>query len=325
MAHPALPIMLAVLLLLAQQQSPAFRVRSSAWTEGGTCVADIELLNDSAAPVELNPEELTITYRGVVSNSACKAHTVPARVEGRVNGIGRAAHVLVRASDCDRERCVETASVELLGADGRDQRRIVSVAPGEGIILRIRFQHEHFLFGRYDPLIGQRELLLSWGPVFAKLRLVHEQPQSFQGAGEINLEPSPSRQDPTFYSSAPGSLYLAADIPGYQYYRFADVPVRYGSYWLLRFRYAIALGTTASCRVRIVEYQDAPRYWRRLGGGFDCELVRQGGWVTFERRFRVGPETTTLALDFRLTGSDVGEMWVDDVQLIPLPLAKTSP
>src|SRR5262249_25132728 len=114
------------------------------------------------------------------------------------------------------------------------------------------------------------------------------------------------------------SLYLAADVPGYQYFRFDDVPVRYGTRFRVSFWYLTALGTEGSCRVRVMEYQDTPNAWYRLDGGLDEELPAQGTWTYFQQTFRTLADTTTMALDFRIVGANIGELWIDDVELAPL-------
>lgn len=293
------------------------------WTEGGTSVVLLEIRNPFPNPTELKLSGLAIDYSAVLANSACKPHAIPRRVRAVVSDASAGAVVVVKEGKTQKDRCSERiriASIQPKPVDG-----VVRLDQGASVTLRLEFFHDHFLYGEYDPLLGAREITVRWGPLVAMAKVLFPEQVSGRAATTVELEPSRGRQDPTFYTSAPGSLYLAADIPGYQYYRFDDVRVRYNSTWTLRFRYAIARGTRAACYVRVVEYQDAPRYWRRLGGGFDCELTEQGRWVTFERTFRVGPETTTLAVDFRVTGSDVGEMWVDDVELVPSPVRGGNP
>jgi hypothetical protein len=50
-----------------------------------------------------------------------------------------------------------------------------------------------------------------------------------------------------------------------------------------------------------------------------------GRWVHVERIFRTEPEATTLALDFRIVGADVGELWIDDVLLEPVGAGPEGP
>ena len=64
-------------------------------------------------------------------------------------------------------------------------------------------------------------------------------------------------------------LYLAADIPGFQYFRFDDIHPKAGDTFELSFDYCIFVGTEGTCHVRVMEFQDTPNAWYRLDGGFD--------------------------------------------------------
>jgi hypothetical protein len=66
---------------------------------------------------------------------------------------------------------------------------------------------------------------------------------------------------------------------------------------------------------------DTPTAWKVLNeGAHDLDLTIVGRWTKVERVFRTESDTTTLALDFRInSNSDLGEMWIDDVDLVPLP------
>jgi hypothetical protein len=110
---------------------------------------------------------------------------------------------------------------------------------------------------------------------------------------------------------------LAADVPGYQYFRFDDMPVRFGTRFRLSYWYLIAVGTEGACQVRVMEYQDTPNAWQRLNGGFDLPIETQGRWQRFEQEFQTRDETNMMAIDFRIVGANAGEMWIDDVELRP--------
>ena len=139
--------------------------------------------------------------------------------------------------------------------------------------------------------------------------------------------PPEDRRDTRHYVSAPDSLHLEAHIPGNQYYRFPERPVRYGTKMRLRFWYLIAAGTEGECRARVAQYKDTPTAWKVLTDGAHEEvLTTVGRWVKVERVFRTETEATTLALDFRISGgAEVGEMWIDDVSLEPVVTTSTQP
>jgi hypothetical protein len=192
------------------------------------------------------------------------------------------------------------------------------VAPGQTIWLYVALEHEHFLYGTYDPLLGARQLEIRLGPC----RFIDSIPLDAEQAPatpvvKLSIPPK-ERHDQRQFRSEPDSLYLAADVPGYQYFRFDDMSVRYGTQFKLSFWYLVALGTEGSCHVRVMEYQDTPNAWYRLDGGFDEPITAQGRWRRFEQTFQTRDETTTMALDFRIVGANVGEMWIDDIELVPL-------
>jgi len=138
-------------------------------------------------------------------------------------------------------------------------------------------------------------------------------------------EPPDDRRDTRHFVSSPDSLHLEAHIPGHQYYRYPERPVRYGTKMRLRFWYLIAAGTEGECRVRLAQYKDTPTSWRVLSqGGFEQVLETIGHWVKVERVVHAESEATTVALDFRIVPeTNVGEMWVDDVSLEPVGSSTT--
>jgi hypothetical protein len=296
----------------------------SIWANPGRCWIRYELTHAGAGPLILKADQLRVHYIGTLSNSACPAHQVPRRVHaslGPENGF-EAVSVLLEASS-EKDRCSERLWVGIATAPETIPQRpqslgeALTVEPGSSLWVVLGSEHQHFLYGPHDPLLGRRQVLIEWDGFQLKDSVELPSYDSSQDAVAYRLEPPASRLDPRRCVSRPGSLYLAADLPGYQYFRFDDVQVRYGSAWILRFKYLTAPGSEARGRVRVVEYQDAPRCWRRLGGAFDVELPPSPRWTEFTQPFRVSAQATTLALDFRMTGSDVGELWVDDVELTP--------
>jgi hypothetical protein len=225
----------------------------------------------------------------------------------------------------ERQRCRERVSLGLSAGDRPVTDPMPSkinflpmrVAPGQTIWLYLSFDHEHFLYGTYDPLLGERRVDVQIGPcrLVDNIPLQSEQPVAPAVALSV---PPKERMDSRQFRSAPDSLYLAADVPGYQYFRFDDMPVRFGTRLKLSFWYLIAVGTEGTCHARVMEYQDTPNAWYRLDGGFDELLSVQGRWRRFEQILTTRRETTTMALDFRIVGANVGEIWIDEIQLTPL-------
>jgi hypothetical protein len=204
-------------------------------------------------------------------------------------------------------------------AAGAESQPILSLAPGAIVRVRLRLEHLHVLYGDYDPLLGVRTLELQLGAATLRDALPLDREQYLALPKYTWPEPPEDRRDTRYFVTGPDSLHLEAHIPGNQYYRFPERPVRYATKMRLRFWYLIAEGTEGDCRIRIAQYKDTPSAWKVLAeGGFEQCLGTVGRWVKFERVFRTEPDATTLALDFRISGADIGEMWIDDLSFEPL-------
>ena len=319
------------------------------------------------------PRDIEINYgdkEQYVSNSKIIPHTIPRISYSKFNlGETNSLPITVIANTNDRQRCKEKITVSFLVVDKfktglnkfstpvyrpLDRLEELSLNPGNTFQVAYTIDHEHFLYGTYDPLLGERKFIIRLGD--------HKIHSTFDLSSEVNPvivtpklnKPPEERMDTRQFRSAPDSLYIAADIPGYQYFRFDDMPVRYSDTFKLSFWYLIAIGTGGNCHVRIMEYQDTPNAWYRLEGGFDKELHLesfsqdsinnlltskkndkekeakqveeklkiQGKWQKIETIFKLQNETTTMALDFRIVGANVGEMWIDDINLENLSIEK---
>ena len=140
-------------------------------------------------------------------------------------------------------------------------------------------------------------------------------------------EPPEDRRDTRHFVSGPDSLHLEAHVPGNQYYRFPDRPVRYGTRMQLSYWYLIAPGTEGEFRVKVSPVQGEPQRLEVLhAGGSDVGHGGIGRWTKVERIIRTEPEATSLALDFRIcNNADVGEVWIDDVKLEPAATGPAGP
>ena len=186
--------------------------------------------------------------------------------------------------------------------------------------VRLRLEHQHVLYGDYDPLLGVRTVEITLAGATVRDVVPLDREQYLAQPRFAWPEPPEDRRDTRHSVSGPDSLHLEAHVPGHQYYRYPDRPVRYGTPMRLRFWYLIAAGTEGECRVRVAQYKDTPTSWRMLtDAGFEKCLKAVGRWTKVEHVFPTEAEATTLALDFRIAGdTDVGEMWIDDVSLEPV-------
>jgi hypothetical protein len=326
-------------------ESPRLAVleRSISQDQGGWRV-DYRLRYDGPTGVVVTPTEISAKVEGWVSNSRVASHAVPrwsSVVVSGPSGLSGVGEVVTSADEA--QRCRERAVVQVWTGEEAppeparpapaarpapsEPAPLFSLAPGAAFRVRIRLEHQHFLFGDYDPLLGNRALELHLGAAVLRDVIPMDREQYLAQPKYTWPAPPEDRRDTRHYISAPDSLHLEAHIPGNQYYRFPERPVRYATKMRLRFWYLIAPGTEGECRARIAQYKDTPTAWKVLTeGGHEVCLTTVGRWVKVERVFRTEPDATTLALDFRISGADVGEMWIDDVSLEPVgPVATAGP
>lgn len=298
---------------------------------------DIEYRLRNAGPValEVDPAHASAEVVGFVSNSRVPAHGCPRRAdhglaapEDAVAPSFDSMAVLIPSADeagqCrehatlelrpdDRAACAEGAAEPLPPAPFR-------VEPGECLVARLRLEHQHFLSGPFDPLLGEREFTLRIGPATLRDDLPLDRPLT-EVFPPCTWGPIPAeRLDPRLFVSAPDSLYLAAHRPGHHGYDFPERPVRYDTPMRLSFWYLIAPGSSSRYSAEIKQYRDAPRSYRALAQGrIEQPLCTTGRWVHVERLIRTDPEATTLRLRFLIDSElESGEMWIDDVCLDPV-------
>jgi hypothetical protein len=195
----------------------------------------------------------------------------------------------------------------------------LSLGPQAIVGVRLRFEHQHILYGEYDPLLTMRSIMLTIGSITVGEIVPLDREQYLAQPRFHWSEPPSERRDPLHAISGPDSLHLEAHIPGHQYYRFVDRPVRYSTLMRLRFWYLIAAGTEGDCKVKVSQYKDADT-WRMLNNGcFEQCLKKVGRWTKVEQVVQTEAEATKLILEFKIVGdTEVGEMWIDDVSLEPL-------
>ena len=310
----------------ADPRAPRFVLsRRSVAQDQGAWVLDYQLRHTSPTGVIVARSEVSAVIEGWVSNSRVASHAVPRQSRVTVSGTSAASGTgdVIVSSD-ESQRCRERVVISIWADDGpspeSELATLVSLPP-EGVVhLRLRVEHQHVLYGDYDPLLGVRNVSLTLGS--SRLRdQVALDCEHYVAQPKFSWpEPPDDRRDTGQFISPPDSLHLEAHIPGHQYYRYPERPVRYGTKMRLRFWYLIAEGTEGECRVRLAQYKDTPTSWRVLShGGLEDVLETVGRWTKVERVIRAEPEATTMALDFRIVpDTNVGEMWIDDVSLEPV-------
>lgn len=305
-------------------------VRRSWRPDGGAWIVDYQIRNETTAGLVVVPSEIEVKSEGWVANSRIAGHAAPRRVVVTVKpGEKATADGEVIAAADDAGRCRERLSLAVWSDDLAPEPSArsadaavapISLAPGATGLVRLRFAHQHVIHGDYDPLLGERTVAVRVGQ------------ETFHDVVPLDREPGPAhpttawpeppddRRDPGRFVTGPDSLHLEAHVPGRQYYRFADRPVRHGARMRLSFWYLIAHGTVGECRVRMAQYKDTPTSRRVIPeGGFERELKAVGRWTKVETLVRMEPEANIAALDFRISSdANIGEMWIDDVALEPV-------
>ena len=303
---------------------------------------DYRLRNDRSTPLVLAPGEITATVSGFVSNSRVPGHAAPKPSTvsaGGTTGLS-AANEIITSSD-ESKRCRERMTLWAWEGDSADPpaaaatptpaakdaavistldgQTPLTIAPGAAAHVRIRLEHEHFLYGPYNALLGPRELELKLGAATFRDALPLDRALHVSRATAA-WPPSPPSDltDTRVFLSAPDSLHLEAHVAGKQSHRF-DRSVKYGTKMRLRFYYLIADGTDGECRAKIAQHKDSPTIWRTLPDGeWEQTLTANGRWTRVDHVFNTQPDATTLTLEFRILGCDWGEMWIDNVTLEPM-------
>ncbi len=300
-------------------------IRRSVAQDQGAWIIDYQLRHTSPTGVILSRTEIGSVVEGWVSNSRVASHAVPRLSRVTVSGASAASGTgdVIVSSD-ESQRCREHVGILVWADDGwlpeSDLAAPVSLAPGAMVHLRLRLEHQHVLYGAYDPLLGVRTVTLTLGSSTLRDQVALDHEHYLAQPKYSWPEPPDDRRDTHHFFSSPDSLHLEAHVPGHQYYRYPERPVRYSTKMRLRFWYLIAAGTEGECRARLAQYKDTPTSWRVLSqGGFEQVLENVGRWTKVERVVRAESEATTVALDFRIVPeTNVGEMWIDDVSLEPV-------
>jgi hypothetical protein len=314
----------------------------------GAWVIDYRLRHTGQTGVIVTPEEIGVKVEGWVSNSRVASHAVPrwsSLVVARGPELSTVSEVIASVDEAHRcrERLLVSVRTDDQGpsrADPGDRGKggtspvsasvssagestavlPLSLGPGAIVRVRVRLEHQHILYGDLDPLLAVRTVELTMGASAVRDVVSLDREQYLAQPKFAWPEPPEERRDTRHSVSGLDSLHLEAHVPGHQYYRYPERPVRYSTKMRLRFWYLIAAGTEGECGVRVIQYKDTPTSWRKLeGGGFEQCLKTVGRWTKVERIVQTEAEATTVTLEFKIVGeTEVGEMWIDDVSLEPV-------
>jgi hypothetical protein len=196
----------------------------------------------------------------------------------------------------------------------------LNLSPSAIVHFRLRIEHQHLIYGDYDPLLAVRTITMALGSARVRDVLPLDREQYLAQPQFTWPDPPDNRRDARHAVSGPDSLHLDGGIPGHQNYRYPEHTVRYSTKMRLRFWYLIAVGTEGECSVRLRQIMDTPISWLPLHNGRYEECLKTIGWWTkVERIIQTEPEATAVNLEFEIfSETKVGEMWIDGVSLEPM-------
>ena len=258
----------------------------------------------------LKPEKIEVTYEAEVANSRLPNHAFCLTTRSKFFLSEKGVAPLIHHFNQNKNECREIISGRI---------NLAAVQPNEKFQITFTIEHDHFLYN-IDPLLGGRKFQIKISDWEISGEAVFDSPDEKLKIKPVTLSYIPKGHlDERYSFSNKPSLYLAADIPGCQCFRFGDIPTTYDAKFKVSFYYLIALGTEGECRARVMEYQDRPGLWKKIDdGGFDELLEFKIGWQKFEKEFQTTKDTTTMALDFRIAGAEIGEMWISDIKFEPV-------
>ena len=258
-------------------------VNRSVTQDQGAWIIDYRLSHTGKSGVIVTPEEIAVLAEGWVSNSRVASHALPrwsSLVISRGPDLSAISEVVTAADEAHRCRerllvfvwtedqgpfkaasCVESGLKVEAGqasvASLADPVIIMplSLAPGASVRVRLRFEHQHVLYGEYDPLLAVRAIKLTIGSESVGDVVPLDREQYLAQPRFSWPEPPEERRDTRHAISGPDSLHLEAHVPGHQYYSYHERPVRYSTTMRLRFWYLIAAGTEGDCKVRVAQCQ----------------------------------------------------------------------
>jgi hypothetical protein len=297
--------------------------------------ADFEILNQSIEQVDgnwnvnftlqnrgavgraLDVAEIAASVEGDVSNSALPGHSHP--IASFLEATSEAGPVWkdIIPSSSDDDRCREGLKLEAWLADSRrapEGNKLLLVAPGGKVSVRLTLIHDHPFYGTYDPLLGTRLIRLRIGT--QELRRKFEFQQQYTALPSYTWpEPPEERRDKEIYFSAPDSIYFSGLFGELHSYWLPERPVRYGSKVKLSFLYVIAVGSAGTSSVQISQWQDLPKSVKRLPEvALSIPLDRIGRWTKFEKTFTIDRRATHAQVGLKISSGEVGDMWVDDIK-----------
>jgi hypothetical protein len=314
-------------------------------------IIDYRLKYQGSGELWLNPQDVTAKIDGWVSNSRLEFHNVPRKatttIENKESLTGSSAPIFTKINEDGSktdEKCEEQVSISIWIKNGILPPNVFTATTNPPLVqypvfdrpiciirndiinIRIKLEHYHIIYGDYDVLLGVRDISLDMGFYHIK-DIFHLDKEEYVAYPQFEPHKIPEERLDNRYSMSGQSLHLTADVPGNQYYRYPEQPVRYSSKMRLSFWYLIANGTEGECKFRVAQYKETPIAWKPLYNEADEQRLRVvGQWTKFERIINTTAETTKVTVEFKINSEcDIGKMWIDNFVLEHVNQVKQGP
>ena len=278
----------------------------------GTWVVSYKLRSPFGEEAFVRRSDVVMTLAGTASNSAvpgdgvCREFRIIASdAEKSPGNFGRHA---IHLDESDARSCRMAIRVEMGDKDA------AVISPGRDLDLRIFFEHNHFVYGIWEPILGNWSLGVDMGEFQFRDRLKLDMAERARPDLAINV--GEGSRDETYSKSAVNSVYFASHDPCKNNVSVNNIPVRYGTKLRFSFRYLVAVGTEGEPCVELRQETDVGNMWKRI---YDADmtivLTTVGKWHEYSGIINVDGSGSLLDVRFRLASSDVGEVWISDLQL----------
>jgi len=277
-----LPVALGLISLLQPHQIPFPVVRLEKLEQEDQSLVCRWYLEDFP-----DNDDWAISYEAELWNSALPGHCSYRHVQAALVN-EESKEIVVGERENGHKRCRELIHIQL--------------APPR---LDCQITHLHNKLTA-PPLFGSRVITLE------SSRLKLHADCLYSPIKKILLSPVPEeRLDSRHFLSPPNALYLSNETPGFNSFHFKDVIVKGGQQITIGFNYR---QQGSGLRARLSQYHDTPHNWKKLEI-FDKSLPANKGWTKFEEKARLHQETTSIALDFRLTKNSSSQVWIDEIEI----------
>ncbi len=258
----------------------------------GAWIIDYRLKYYGGTGVVVLPDEIAVRIEGWVSNSRIESHAIPKQSLLKIDHRADLSDVseIISAPD-DSHRCSErllalvwtedqnratrhpsqrTSPSPSIGvvpiAQAVQARSLLplSIAPDGIVHIQLRLEHQHAIYGDYDPLLSMRTVELKLGSLVVHDIVPLDCEQYLALPRFTWPDPPVERRDTLHFISAPDSLHIEAHVAGNQCYRYPERPIRYNT----KMRYNSGIWSQWAPRESAASALANTRKHARSGGNF---------------------------------------------------------